>query len=499
MKLNRLLVAAAAFVALESTAFASEDAHGVEAEPAWWLIALFTLNGLVIWFFARRRYLVWKDGQLKPAFVELQEFSSYLLAGTIIAQLWVHGDPTSYAATIHAVLFHTAWFDLDVTAHFLVNDVFMTLFFGIAAKELVEATMKRDGALRGVKGLLPMMACLGGVIGPALVYQLICTKEMTGAWAIPCATDIAFAWLGARMIWGRTHPAVLFLLALAVADDFIGLGIIALFYPQRPFDFTGILLLGFAMGLAFGMNRLVTRVRMFRHWAVYLVPGVICWFGLLTAGLHSALALVFVVPFIPMAGRDAGIFMEIEHERQRDLRQLYLLRAFSRSHPRADHVHEAFSDPMNEFEHATKPFVDMGLFFFGLANAGVAWWGQSSWSQNSWAVFLGLGIGKTLGITVLTVLGYWILNCTRHGGALPRNQETGEQLQWRDVPIIGLLGAMGFTVALFVAEAASGHASLKLGAIASFAYLVVAVIIGKTILQRLRPNDRGSHPKTERP
>ena len=142
--------------------------------PAWWLILLFTLNGLVIWLFSQGRYVVRKNGGFQPAFTELQEFSSFLLAGTIIAQIWVHGDPESYLATIRAKLFSVPALSLDVTFHFLVNDMFMALFFGIAAKELVEATTKEDGSLRGMNAFLPMMACIGGVVGPAIVYRSIC-------------------------------------------------------------------------------------------------------------------------------------------------------------------------------------------------------------------------------------------------------------------------------------------------------------------------------------
>ena len=80
---------------------------------------------------------------------------------------------------------------------------------------------------------------------------------------------------------------------------------------------------------------------------------------------------------------------------------------------------------------------------------------------------LGLGIGKTLGITAMTVFGFVLLKLTRGTASLPVSAETGERLAWRDVPLIGLLGAMGFTVALFVAEAAGGQPSLKLGALAS--------------------------------
>jgi NhaA family Na+:H+ antiporter len=437
----------------------ASESTGNHGETAWWLVGLFTLQGVVIWLFARRRYLVWRDGELKPAFSELQEFSSYLLSGAVISQLWIHGDPQSYQATVHDVLATIPVVDIDVSLHFLANEGLMAFFFGIAAKELAEAILKKGGALRGHNGVLPAIACAGGIIGPAVVYRLICTRDMAGAWAVPCATDIAFAWLGARAIWGARHPAVTFLLAVAVADDFIGMGIIAIFYPQQPFHFSGLLLLALGVALALACNRAARRFPLLGRWQAFIIPGIFCWFGLHEAGLHAALALVFVVPFIPMRDRDTGLFAEEE---------------------------VPSPDSINQFEQSHKPFVDMGLFYFGLANAGVAWWGSAAWDRNSWAVFLGLGIGKTLGITAATIFGFLLLKLVGRQVALPVDDESGEKLLWRDIPVVALLGAMGFTVALFVAEAAGGQASLKLGALASFAYLALAVAIGKATIVRHR-------------
>ncbi len=439
-------------VACASEGDMSHEAHG---DPQWWLVCLFALQGIAIWAFARNRYLVRKDGELKHAMSDVQELSLFLLSGAVIAQLWVHGDPAGYAATMHALL-ATLPDGVPFNLHFAVNDVFMVFFFGIAAKELSEAALKPGGDLRGVKGILPIVACAGGVIGPAIVYRLLCTNDMSSAWAVPCATDIAFAWLGARAIWGKDHPAVKFLLALAVADDFVGMLIIAAFYPQRTFAPEWLLLIVAAIIIALAMRSLAKRAPLFRHWLPYiLVPGALCWVGLLYCGLHAALALVFVVPFMPMKGRDKGIFAELEEEENH-------------------HVH----DTVNAFEHAWKPIVDMGLFFFGLANAGVQWYGVPAWDANSTAVFLGLGIGKLVGITLLTVAGYLVLMLFGHA-SLPANG--AGKMTWGDVAVAGLLGGMGFTVALFVAEAAGGEPSLKLGALASFAYLGLAIIIGKII------------------
>jgi len=430
---------------------ASQSAdHG---DPAWWFIALLVLQCVSGAWLSSRHFFIKTNGEYKPALTALQIFSAFLLVGTLVAQFWVHGDPSAYHATMHRELFTLKMhgFIYNINLHFLVNDIFMAFFFGIAAKELCEAVFKKDGSLRGARGLLPGLACLGGVLGPMLVYKLLSTEAHANAWAVPCATDIAFAWLGARMVWGTRHPAVIFLLALAIGDDFIGMGLIAAFYPQNEFHFVALVYLGGGMALAWLFRWLAHHWDCFQSWIPYaVICAPLCWLGLLLAGLHAALALVFVVPFMPMAGRDAGIFAPGQSSLGRDT--------------------------VNRFEHAFKPFVDVGLFSFGLANAGVVWIGESTWNQDSWAVFLGLGIGKTLGITLFTIVGCFILKLR-----MPIDNESGVAMAWQDVPIIGILGAMGFTVALFVADAAGGDPSLKLGALASFVYLVIGIIIGKRV------------------
>jgi len=424
--------------------------HG---NPAWWFITILTLQCVSGAWLTSRHFFIKTNGDYQPALTALQIFSAFLLMGTLVAQLWVHGDPTAYHATMHHELFTLKMhgFMYSINLHFLVNDLFMAFFFGIAAKELCEAIFKKEGSLRGMRGLLPGLACLGGVLGPMLVYKLLSTEAQADAWAVPCATDIAFAWLGARMVWGGRHPAVIFLLALAIGDDFIGMGIIAAFYPQNAFHPVALVYLGGGIALAWLFRRLAYHWKCFRSWVPYaVICAPLCWIGLLLAGLHAALALVFVVPFMPMAGRDAGIFA-----------------------PGQSGFGE---DTINRFEHAFKPFVDVGLFTFGLANAGVVWIGESAWNQDSWAVFLGLGIGKTVGITLFTIVGCVVLRLR-----MPIDAKSGVAMVWQDVPVIGILGSMGFTVALFVADAAGGDAGLKLGALASVVYLVLGIAIGKRV------------------
>src|SRR5204863_3556030 len=114
------------------------------------------------------------------------------------------------------------------------NDVGMVFFFGLAAKEVVEATLPGGALHPWRRAAMPVVAAVGGMLAPALIYIAIVIGSGHAAivrgWAIPCATDIAFSYLAAKAIFGN-HPAVPFLLLLAIADDAFGLIVLAIFYP----------------------------------------------------------------------------------------------------------------------------------------------------------------------------------------------------------------------------------------------------------------------------
>ena len=171
----------------------------------------------------------------------LQEFSIPLILGVVAALVYANLNYETYEHLIHLQVSNWVLFGHDVTLHFLINDIFMVFFFGIAAKEITEAVLPGGDLNPPKKAINPLMGTLGGVVGPVGVYFLLTMymspdkvwyDAVANGWGIPTATDIALAWLIARIIFGNTHPAVNFLLLLAVADDAIGLGIIAVFYPD---------------------------------------------------------------------------------------------------------------------------------------------------------------------------------------------------------------------------------------------------------------------------
>ncbi|MCA8960356.1 MAG: Na+/H+ antiporter NhaA [Planctomycetes bacterium] len=349
--------------------------------------------------------------------------------------------PETYHHIVHWPLFG------QVDLHFLMNEIFMVFFFGIAAKEITESCLP-GGALNPIrKAINPLFGTVGGVLGPIGVYFALVaafghTETYGRGWGIPTATDIALAWLVARMVFGKSHPAVNFLLLLAVADDAIGMGIIAVFYPDpsHPVSPMWLTLTAGAGVMAFVMRRL-----QIQEWTAYVFgPGILSWLGLYLAHLHPALALVFVVPFLPSAKRDLGLFQEDVDE----------------------HAHHS---PLEQFEHSMKTFVDFGLFFFAFCNAGVEF---SDIGPATWYVLSALVIGKTVGITGFS----WVAD--RAGFPLPRG------MQLRHLVVAGLVASMGLTVALFVAgEAFEGGPQLeaKMGALLSGLGAVAALVAGRML------------------
>ena len=195
--------------------------------------------------------------------------------------------------------------------HFVVNDIGMAFFFALAAKEVAEATAP-GGALHSPRrAAMPLAAAVGGMLGPALIFVTLTIvldrPNLERGWAIPTATDIAFSYLAARIIFGAKHPAIPFLLLLAIADDALGLLIIAAFYPTGPLR-----LIDFAVFLGAGMLFAwwLQKRRVASFWPYILGAGVLSWIGFYRGGLHPALALVPIIPFLPHAARDPGLFVE---------------------------------------------------------------------------------------------------------------------------------------------------------------------------------------------
>lgn len=362
-----------------------------------------------------------------------REYSVPLISGVLIAVLWANISPEAYQNFIYKDLI------FGKNLYFLVNDIFMVFFFAIAGVEIVQSVMP-GGDLNPVKKAInPLFGTLGGVLGPVAVYlilnAIIGSPELTKGWGIPTATDIALAWLVARVVFGEAHPAVKFLLLLAIVDDGIGLMIIAIFYPDplHPTQPAWLLLVVLAMAVAFVLRKMNVK----SYWPYIVVAGLLSWFGLHSAHLNPALALVVIVPFLP--------------------------------HP-TDNSKAAEHSTLNNFEHQWSGFVDFGLFFFGLANAGVQ---LSGVGTATWLVFCSLVIGKTVGVFSLAYLGQLL------GFPLPDN------MGLKELFLTGLIAALGLTVALFVSGAAfvdlQIQGAAKMGALFSAFVAFIAIALGKVL------------------
>ena len=327
----------------------------------------------------------------------LQAFSIPLVVGIVAGLAVANIDSSFYEDLVDYHIFGSGaeLFGHSINVEFLINQVFMVFFFGMAAKEITESVLP-GGALNPVqKAINPIMGTFGGILGPAGLYLLLTlvffggsdeVSEVANGWAIPTATDIALAWLVARLVFGNGHPAVNFLLLLAVADDAIGLGIIAVFYPDpdHPVEPAWLLLIAGGMLAAFTMRR--SKVN---RWLPYVaIAGAISWVGMLKAAIEPALALVIIVPFLPAGQRHLSGSVGVD------------LPATGVGHTQATHQAPR-PGPLEQFEHRLKLFVDMGLFFFAFANAGVAF---SSINEVTWIVLLSLIVGKCVGISVFSLV-----------------------------------------------------------------------------------------------
>ena len=393
------------------------------------------------------------------------DYSLMLLTGAVLALIWANTNPDTYHHLVETELFQSRWIGelhdgtRTVTLHYVINDMLMALFFAIAGKEVWEAIVLKDGALRGRKALTPLFATAGGMLGPIAVYLGLAVlmgpqvfADTSRGWAIPTATDIAFSYLVGRMIFGAGHPAVQFLMLLAIADDAAGLVILALFYPTGALAPAWLLLSAAAsLGVYLAFNWLPRRLdasrpgrraaawvrRNLSFWP-YVAAGVVSWFAFQQSGLHPALGLLPVIPAIPHADHDFGILSEAETKSP---------------------------DLLNTIEHGLKIPVEVVLLLFGFANAGVEF---ASAGPATWLVLGGLLIGKPLGITLF---GWFAASKLRLG--LPKGMNLA------DLFVVGCIAAIGFTVALFVAEVAFPPGPVedaaKMGALFSFSAAILSL------------------------
>jgi NhaA family Na+:H+ antiporter len=341
-----------------------------------------------------------------------------LIAGALVALAWANSPWAHSYAALRDTRIGPAALHLDLTLGAWAADGLLAIFFFVAGLELKREFVAGD--LRNPRlAALPVAAAVGGMVVPALFFVLVNRGGTDGAlagWAIPSATDIAFA-LAVLAVLSTHLPSALriFLLTLAVVDDLLAILVIAVFYTQALSP--GPLLLALVPLAAFA----VLVQRRIRSWWLLLPLAVVTWALVHASGVHATVAgvlLAFTVPVVRSAaagGPGAGPGL-------------------------AEH-----------FEHRFRPLsAGVAVPVFALFSAGVTVGGLSGLREAlggtvALGIVVGLVAGKTIGITGAT---WAVSRFTR--------AELDPELGWPDVLGLSLLGGIGFTVSLLVAELAYG-------------------------------------------
>ncbi|HFE6602990.1 Na+/H+ antiporter NhaA [Legionella pneumophila] len=408
-----------------------------------------------------------------------------LLVAAAIALIWANSPlAESYNNVWHAPFsIGLGNFVFSRSLHFWINDALMTFFFLVVGMEIRREIF--EGSLSDMRqAMLPMIAALGGVVVPALIFLGFNSLPIhQNGWAIPTATDIAFA-VGVLALLGRSIPGNIriFLLTLAIIDDIIAVIIIAVFY-SGGLNYGGFLIAGLGIMLVLGFQRIGIGSAF-----SYVIPGAIIWVGLLMTGAHPTLAGVVLGLMTPvvsvrmserpldmlsrivneLTGRDPQ--MEDEHKLERSLRKIQL-------------AHRELLPPVVRVQKALHPWVAYGVMpLFALANAGVSMSKGTFSGDNELQIIIGVAIalviGKPLGILSLSWLSVRIRWCQ-----LPPD------VNWQGVGLVGLLAGIGFTMSIFIAMLAFDNEHLlnaaKLGVlIGSFTAAVLGLVWGKFYINR---------------
>jgi NhaA family Na+:H+ antiporter len=432
------------------------------------------------------------------AFTTLQRFlhveavsGSVLLIAAAAALIWANSPfAHNYYALWHLpVSIGLGEFVFSRSLHFWINDALMTVFFLVVGMEIRREI--HEGVLRKLdQAILPVAAAVGGVIAPALIYLSLNTDPMRDqGWAVPTATDIAFA-VGVLALLGRSIPVNVrvFLLTLAIIDDVIAVLIIAFVY-SGGLEFSGLIVGSLGVLMVLGFQRIGVGAAL-----AYIPPGAVVWIGLLMAGAHPSLAgvvlgLMTPVRPIPMRehplqvvsrvakelrGSDA-VWAKDTHRLELPLRQLRV-------------AHREMLPPVVRVQTTLHPWVAYGIMpLFALANAGVSLTGVD-FSTEAQFVALGVGLalatGKPIGVGGATWLAVRLGWCRLAPG-----------VSWGGVCLVGLLAGIGFTMSIFIAMLAFTDERLlnaaKLGVLlGSFVAVMLGLGWGAEYVRRLRKETR---------
>jgi NhaA family Na+:H+ antiporter len=409
--------------------------------------------------------------------------SILLIAATIIALIWTNSRiGETYHSFWHTeISFAFGYFRISKTLVHWINDGLMSLFFFTVGLEIKREILVGELATPK-KALLPVIAALGGMIIPGLIYATLNIGLPTiSGWGVPVATDIAFA-LGAVAVFGRRLPVGLriFLAAFAIADDLGAVVIIAIFYTKEIVWSYLIISLFLIFGLA------IANFLWIRQTLIYAILGIAVWFFVLGSGVHPTIAGVIVSFFVPARGRyDTDNFLQnvkkitekFECEEQSCGYSILL---------NQDHMHAVqalelachdVETPLQRLMHALHPWVAFLILpFFALGNTGLTFhnivFSEMVSNPVIMGIILGLVFGKPIGVMLFSYLS------VKTGiASLP------QEVRWSHIFGAAMLGGIGFTMSLFLSDLSfSDPQILNYAKIAILTGSVLSAIMGMSYL-----------------
>ncbi len=426
---------------------------------------------------AQRRFLAQPRTMLER-FVHSETSGSVLLFGaTVVALIWANSPWSSSYFAIWKLPLNLGGrplFSMDL--HHWIDDGLMVLFFLVVGLEIKREIVK--GELSSFRqAALPIMAALGGMILPALIYFAL-NRSGVGArgWGIPMATDIGFA-LGVLALLGKRIPSSLrvFMLALAIVDDVGAILVIAFFYtPQISIS---------ALALAGGLLALLVVIAIRRGpISVYVVVGFFFWAAVLSSGVHATIAGVILGLVAPITPKWRPEELADNAEPLLNTFRSQILSkdklAAEATLTQMDQLLRGSDSLAERLERSIHPWVSFLILpLFALASAGVALSTEqlklAIFSPLALGVFLGLVVGKAVGIALFSFLA-----------VRSKIAATTEGLTWSGIIGVGILAGVGFTVALFISGLSFEDETLvATSKVAVIAASLAAGFIGYTYLR----------------
>jgi len=404
-----------------------------------------------------------------------------LLLGVILANLWANIDHVSYQETFqHKFGIADGDTSYGMSLHHWINDGFMAIFFFLIGLELKRSLLPGGELHSPRKAVTPIIAAIGGMIVPAIIYSLINPDKTSMGWGIPMATDIAFT-LGILYLLGDRVPIALkvFLTTLAIIDDVGAIGVIAIFYTDNVV-FLNIMIAVILILVMWLGNKIGIRNVFF--YAVIGIGGV--WVAFLLSGVHATIASLLAALTIPadvkisepiLIGKIRRLLNKLEHADPSRDHEILLPEQIDTLESIRKEIDKA-TPLLQRLEHSIHPIVTFVVLpIFALANTGVYFKDMPRIDSVATdtvflGIFLGLLLGKSIGIFSFS---YVAMKITKE-----------KIMSYSQLVAISFLASIGFTMSLFISELAfEEQAMINTAKIAIISVSIIGGTIGYILLK----------------